>query len=82
MSDRKPAKALLLGLGLDGCDGHTRITRGENFRLVGGSHETHERMQETAIKINEKLAGRGKALHEVSRDEFMDIARDAGLKST
>ena len=30
-------KAWLLGLGLDGKDGHTRITTGENFKLVGGS---------------------------------------------
>ena len=34
-------KAWLLGLGLDGKDGHTRITTGENFKLVGGSEETH-----------------------------------------
>lgn len=29
--------ALLLGLGLDGKDGHRRITKGDNFCLVGGS---------------------------------------------
>ena len=30
-------KALLLGLGFDNKDGHTRVTLGENFRLIGGS---------------------------------------------
>ena len=30
-------KALLLGLGLDKDDGPFRITRGENYRLYGGS---------------------------------------------
>ena len=36
--------ALLLGLGMDGKDGHVRITSGPEFHLVGGSKETHELM--------------------------------------
>lgn len=71
---------MMLGLGLDGGDGHVRVTRGENFRLLGGSEQTHERMQEVAIKINEKLTVRGKSLEEVSPREFRDIAHDAGLR--
>ena len=51
--------ALLLGMGLDGRDEHRRITRGDNFCLVGGSEETHEKMTETAVKFNEKLSKRG-----------------------
>jgi hypothetical protein len=72
-------KAVLLGVGLDG-DGHKRVTTGPNFALVGGSQETHELMTEKAIKINEKLAAKGKQLEEVSRDEFDDIAHSVGLK--
>ena len=75
----KNKKAILLGLGLDS-DGHKRITTGENFALVGGSKETHEDMTEKAIKINEKLALKGKQLEEVSREEFEDIASSVGLK--
>ncbi len=70
--------AMLLGLGLDNRDEHRRITRGDNFYLVGGSEETHERMTETAVKFNEKLARRGKRLQELSRDEFNDLMREAG----
>jgi hypothetical protein len=73
-------RALLLGLGLDNEDGHVRITRGENFHLVGGSEETHGVMQETAVKFNEKLKDRGKRLEDISKDEFQDIAREIGLK--
>jgi hypothetical protein len=73
------AKALMLGVGLDS-DGHKRVTTGPNFALVGGSHDTHEQMTEKAIKINEKLAERGKELHEVSGEEFDDIAHEVGLK--
>ncbi len=74
----KRKKALLLGLGLDS-DGHKRITTGNNFALVGGTKETHEQMTEKAIKINEKLASKGKQLEEVSREEFDDIAHAVGL---
>lgn len=79
----KPAKspkkkALILGLGLDS-DGHQRVTTGPNFALLGGTPETHESMTEKAIKINEKLAARGKQLEEISRQEFDDIAHSVGL---
>ena len=76
---RKPPKAVLLGVGLDS-DGHKRVTTGKNFALVGGTAETHEAMTEKAIKINEKLQRKGKELHEVSREEFSDIAAEVGLR--
>ena len=69
----------MIGLGLDS-DGHKRITKGDNFALFGGSAETHEQMIETSMKINEKLRRRGKSLHEVSRQEFDDIAHEVGLR--
>ena len=78
-SRRKSAKAMLLGLGLDNKDGHKRVTRGENFLLLDGSHETHERMTEKAIKFNEKLRHRGKPLEEVTKDEFLDIAHEIDM---
>ncbi len=68
--------AALLGLGLDGNDGQTRVTKGENFLLWGGSKDTHERMQETAVKINEKLDERGKRLEETSIEELREIAQE------
>ena len=68
----------MLGVGLDS-DGHKRVTRGENFALVGGTKETHEKMTETAVKINERITSRGKRLEEVSHEEFDDIAHDVGL---
>jgi hypothetical protein len=71
-------KAWMLGVGLDS-DGHKRLTTGPNFVLAGGSEETHEVMTEKAIKINEKLAAKGKQLEEVSHEEFDDIAHSVGL---
>lgn len=75
----KKRKARLLGVGLDS-DGHKRVTTGPNFTLVGGTQDTHEQMTEKALKINEKLKSRGKQLHEVSGEEFDDIAHEVGLK--
>jgi len=72
-------KALLLGVGLDD-DGHKRLTTGPNFALVGGTEETHAVMTEKVIKINERLAARGKQLEEVSHEEFDDIANSVGLR--
>ncbi len=76
---KRKRRALLLGVGLDS-DGHKRITTGPNFALVGGSKETHQEMTEKAVKINEKLAARGKRLEDVSSDEFDDIAHSVGLQ--
>jgi hypothetical protein len=75
---KRQARAVLLGVGLDS-DGHKRITAGPNFALVGGTKDTHEQMTEKVIKINEKLADRGKQLEEVGSEEFDDIAQSVGL---
>jgi len=74
---RSNKKALMMGIGLDNQDEHKRITKGDNFFLVGGSEETHERMTETAIKVNEKLQAKGKCLEEVSPQEFADLIAEA-----
>jgi hypothetical protein len=63
-------------LGLDAKDGHTRLTRGKNFALLGGSEETHSQMQETVIKVNEQLDRKGKRLEDVSPHELADIFRE------
>jgi hypothetical protein len=74
----KPAKpasgpAGLLGVGLDNTDGHKRVTTGEQFVLVGGSAETHERMTETTVKTFEELKRRDKRLQSVDPRELAEI---------
>jgi hypothetical protein len=66
----------MLGVGLDNTDGDKRLTRGENYTLVGGCEETHAVMQETAIKVNETLKRKGKTLEETSPEEFRDVLFD------
>ncbi|MCX6936741.1 MAG: hypothetical protein NTU80_02400 [Verrucomicrobia bacterium] len=67
------AQAGLLGVGLDNADGHKRITTGDQFVLVGGSAETHERMAETTIKTFEELKRRDKRLETVDPRELAEI---------
>ena len=70
-------KTYARSLALDNEDGHTRLTRGKNYVLCGGSQDTHAVMQETAVKVNEHLDRRGKRLEDVSIDELRDICHDA-----
>jgi hypothetical protein len=66
----------LLGIGLDGKDGHTRITKGQDFFLVGGSEETHEKMQSFTIRLTERLAKKGKRIRDAGVKELKDLADD------
>ena len=74
---KKPNSAVgaLVGIGLDHADGHKRVTTGEQFAIVGGSAETHEKMTETVVKTFEELKSRGKQIHEVERQELADIIK-------
>ena len=65
----------VLGVGFDAEDGHKRVTQGKEFLLVGGSRETHERMQDVVMRMQAKL--KGKSFKELSKDEFADLAREA-----
>jgi len=66
-----------LGVGFDQKDGHHRLTRSEHFVLVGGSTETHERMQDTAIRFGEELKRRGRELEETPVDEVIEIFHES-----
>jgi hypothetical protein len=83
MPAKRPVKArrqesLLLGVGFDAEPGQRRITKGRDFLLVGGSEETHERLTEHAVKVNEELDRRGMRLADVrSKDELTDIVQRA-----
>lgn len=74
----KPAVLGLLGVGLDGADGHTRITKGDDFVLFGGSAETHEKMQDFTIRLTEKLKQKGKRIRDADAKELRDLAEDLG----
>ncbi len=76
---KKNKKAWLLGLAFNNKDGHKRLTKGDNFILAGGSEDTHDKMTEGAIKMNENLKKRGKQLEDLESEEFVDLAQKSGL---
>ena len=80
MSDKKEKNAHLLGIGLDNTDGHKRITVAEEFSIVGGSSETHDRITETVVKTFEELKSRGKSLSQVNRYELGEIINQSSPK--
>jgi hypothetical protein len=73
----KPEIVGLVGVGLDSKDGHVRLTRADEMLLLGGSQETHEAMQDVAIRFGKSLRKRGKRLRDASVDEVIDLLRDA-----
>jgi hypothetical protein len=73
----KPEVVGLLGVGLDNQDEHKRITRSEEMLLVGGSEQTHAKMQDVAIRFSQYLKDRGKALRETSVAEVVDLLHKA-----
>lgn len=55
MEPEREKDSFLLGIGLDGADGHVRVTRGDSFLLCGGSQATHREMQDQAERLLERL---------------------------
>lgn len=70
----------LLGVAFDGDDGHKRITRSEEFLIVGGSQETHEGMQDVALRFSDSLKQRGKELRETPVEEVIELLYKAADK--
>jgi hypothetical protein len=73
----EPEVVGFLGVGLDNQDGEHRVSHSEHFLLVGGSEQTHEQMQDTALKFDESLKRRGKKLKETSAEEALELLRKA-----
>jgi hypothetical protein len=72
----KPQVVGFVGVGLDG-DGEHRITKTEHFLIVGGSENTHERMQDAAVKFNEALDRLGEPLQQLPVKEVVQLLRKA-----
>ncbi len=67
--------AHLFGLGLDCTDGHKRITKADQFSIMGGSDTTHDKLSETLCKTFEDLSRNGKKLEDASMEELSDLIK-------
>lgn len=71
-------KVGLFGIGFDRSeDGIKRITRdrANNTLVAGGSKETHERLVDTAARINSELKRRGETIESVHPKELNEIVQ-------
>jgi hypothetical protein len=68
-------KAGILGIGLDDGEGHTYITRGDDFVLFGGSESTHDDLRAKVEMFHHELSVRGKTLLDLTELELEEIAQ-------
>lgn len=80
MADRRERSSLrvLMGFGLDS-DDHARVTKGEDYVLLGGSENTHGRMQDEVERFRDVLHKMGTDLQRASHDEVREAAEESGL---
>jgi hypothetical protein len=71
---REKQETFLLGVGLDNSDGHVRLTKGDHFHLVGGSEQTHRKMQDKVMELTEDMAKRGKAIKDIGPNDFRRVS--------
>jgi hypothetical protein len=71
-------KAGILGIGLDDGEGHTYITRGDDFVLFGGSQATHDDLRAKVELFQQELTRRGKTILDLTEDELSEIAEILG----
>lgn len=79
MNDQdKPLKgnSILCGLAFDNDDNHKRITKGENFYILGGSAKTHENLVGKILKFNEIIGKYGKKLDDLTEFEYHNIVKE------
>lgn len=78
-----PTRRTLLGLGLDGsgtgpasADGQTRVTRGDDYVLMGGAAPLHDAMIEVAEHVVEGCRAEGTSLGRAPRELIHEILTD------
>jgi len=73
MTDPRERRNRLIGVGFDpNPDGHDRITKGPDFTLRGGTKETHERMQEVAMRVSQDLKRQGTTMRGAEPQQVRD----------
>ncbi len=67
-------RATLIGLGLDSCDDHHRLTRSSHSLGLGGSAETHAELREIVLRMELELDRQGQRLGDLSPLELAELA--------
>jgi hypothetical protein len=63
----------IIGIGLDTTDGHSRVTHGDAFFLIGGSEDTHRILQRKVQRFCDELARRQISLEDATDAQIEEI---------
>lgn len=58
MTERWSSISRIVALGLDGTDGHRRVTRGPFYQIYEGSEQTHEALMRLCMKVEAESTAR------------------------
>ena len=75
MSDRWSSIDRIVALGLDGSDGHVRITRGSFYAVYMGSEKTHEGLARLCRSVEAARRSRDGSLGFLSAEALVDHLR-------
>lgn len=75
MSDRWSPIDRIVALGLDGSDGHVRITRGAFYSIYMGSEQTHADLTRLCRSVDEARRGRDGKPGFLSAESLVDHLR-------
>lgn len=74
----KEKQSILVGVGFDGEDGHTRVTRVESSLVLGGSQSTHAELSDNVLSFQDVLSRYGRRLEDLSPQEYYQIVNEIG----
>jgi len=63
----------LLGVGFDHKDGQIRITKADDYKVIMGSHDSHQALQKICFKIKKEITASGRILSDYTPEEFMEL---------
>jgi len=66
----------LLGVGFDHQDEEIRITQAEDYKVIMGSRESHQALQNVCGKINQVIKESGRVLSDYTPKEFMELMQE------
>ena len=63
----------IVALAFDSHDGHSRLTTSDQFFIMGGSEDTHQRMTEVVLRTCESLERQGKSVADATQEEIQAL---------
>jgi hypothetical protein len=63
----------IVALAFDSHDGHSRLTTSDQFFIMGGSEDTHQKMTQVVLRTCESLERQGKSVSDATQEEIQKL---------